>query len=215
MRHWDADRQNRARAVVAVPRIDMTALRLDEAAADRQAKAGSGATPILRLDAVELVEDAFEIARRNARAFIDDFDCYEVTVAPRPHIDAGAGRRVFGGVVEEIEQHLLEQNWVEPYDRQIGRDFDLDVVSAQHVGGTPQRRADDVADVEQIEVELDRAGFQPGHIKQIADKTVEPFRFVLQRREQLVAFASVVSIGVAAQTRHRADDRCERRPQIV
>ena len=88
-------------------------------------------------------------------------------------------------------------------------------MSAQHVGGTPQRRADDVADVEQIEVELDRAGFQPGHIEQIADKTVEPFRFVLQSREQLVAFASVVPIGVAAQARHRADYRCERRSQIV
>src|SRR5438552_4884978 len=95
LRHWDADRQNRARAVAAVPRIDMTALRLDEAMADRQATAGSGATPILRPDVVELVEDAFEIGRRNARAFIDDFDCYELTLAPRPHIDAGAGQRVF------------------------------------------------------------------------------------------------------------------------
>src|SRR5437763_6554773 len=107
--HRHMDGQNRTRAVRPVSRLDPATLRLNEAAADRQTEPGSGAPPILRLDTVELVEDPLEIAGRNARAFIDDFDCHDFTVTPSPHIDASAGRRVFGGVVEEIEQDLLEE----------------------------------------------------------------------------------------------------------
>src|SRR5207248_11069316 len=62
LRHRDMDRQNRAGAVMTVSGLDMTALRLAKAAADRQAETRTSATPILRLHAIEFVEDAIEIA---------------------------------------------------------------------------------------------------------------------------------------------------------
>ena len=77
----------------------MTALRVEEAAADRQPEAGPGATPILRLDAVEFVEDPLEIGGWNARSFIENLDHHDLTVAASTYIDAAARRRVFGSVV--------------------------------------------------------------------------------------------------------------------
>src|SRR6266851_835920 len=106
LRHRKADRQYRAGAVLPAPGLDAAALRLDKAAADRQPQPGAGATAVLRLDAVELIEDPFEIVRRDARSLIDDLNQGEFTVAPRPQVDAAAGRRIFRGVVEQIEQHL-------------------------------------------------------------------------------------------------------------
>ncbi len=55
--------------------------------------------PILRLDAVEFVEDPLEIGRWNARSFIENLDHHDLTVAASTYIDAAARRRVFGSVV--------------------------------------------------------------------------------------------------------------------
>src|SRR3981081_1542777 len=90
-RHRDTDRQNRPRAVAAVVCLDLAALRLDETAADRQTQAGAGATPGLRLDAIEFVEDAVEVAGRDARSLIGHFQRNDIAIAAGPNIDAAAG----------------------------------------------------------------------------------------------------------------------------
>src|SRR5438067_5794887 len=105
-RHRDMDRQNRAGAVMTVSGLDMTALRLDKSAADRQTQASTSTTSVLRLDAIEFVEDALEIAGRDARSLIDDFDRHCLAIVPGSNIDTAAGRRVFGGIVKQVEQHL-------------------------------------------------------------------------------------------------------------
>src|SRR5437588_777553 len=178
LRHRKADRQRRTGAVLPATGLDPPALRLDKAAADRQPETGAGAPAILRLDAIELVEDAFEIARRDARPLIDDLDPGNIAVAPGPQVDAAAGRRIFGGVVEQIEQHLLDEDRVEPQHRQIGGDGDFDAMPGENFASSPYGRADDVAQVEEIEAQLDRAGFEAGHVEQIADEAVEALGFV-------------------------------------
>src|SRR6267154_1445411 len=100
--HWNAQRQDGARTIGPIAGLSATALRLDEATADRQAKPGSGTAPILGLNAVELVEDAFEVGRRYARPFIDYLDSDDIAVLPGLNFDTAAGRRVLGGVVEQI-----------------------------------------------------------------------------------------------------------------
>src|ERR1700722_14599555 len=102
LRYRDAQRQNRARAIAPIMRLDAATLRLDKTAANRQTEPGAGAAPVLRLHAIEFVEDAFEIVRRDARSLIDYFDRDGVSVLPGCEIDAAAGRRVFGGVVEQV-----------------------------------------------------------------------------------------------------------------
>src|SRR5436190_5054542 len=176
------DAQYRAGAVAAVTRLYVAPLCLDKAAADRQPESGPGAAAVLRLDAVEFIEDAFEVARRNAGALIADLDYDGFILAPRSYLDAAFSRRVFGGVVEQIEQHLLEQYGVEPEHRQIVGDVQLHVMAPEHAAGPPQRRAEDFADVEEVELEVDCAGFEAGHVEQIADEAVETLGLILQRR---------------------------------
>src|SRR5437763_11233260 len=104
------DDQYRAGTVAAVTELYLAALRLDKAAADRQPESGARAAAVLGLDAVEFVEDPFEVARRDARALVDDLDSDRLVLAPRADVDAAVRRRVFGRVVEKIEQHLFEQH---------------------------------------------------------------------------------------------------------
>src|SRR5205807_8902079 len=60
--YGDEDREHRAGAIAAITRLDPAALRFDKATADRQTKPSAGALPILGADAIEFIEDAFEIA---------------------------------------------------------------------------------------------------------------------------------------------------------
>ena len=96
------------------------------------------------MHAIELVEDALEIGRRDARTFIDDLDLDEFAVAARANVDPAAGGRIFGRVVEQVEQDLLEQHGVEAQHRQLRLDRDLDTVPGQHVPRplqVPRRRS--------------------------------------------------------------------------
>src|SRR5256886_15121115 len=94
-RHRDMDRQNRAGAVVTVSGLNMTALRLDKAAADRQPQAGTGTTPVLRLDAIEFVEDPLEIGGRGGRALLGGGGPPLLCLLARPENESGCR----GGVV--------------------------------------------------------------------------------------------------------------------
>src|SRR6185437_5600390 len=63
--------EHRAGAVGAVGGSDGAAHCGEEATADGEAETGSGALPVLRVDAIEFIEDAFEVRRRNARPFVE------------------------------------------------------------------------------------------------------------------------------------------------
>jgi len=65
------DRQYCTGTVAPVARDDPSAQRFDKTAADRQAEPGAGAAAILRVNAIELVEDAFEIGRRYPRPLVE------------------------------------------------------------------------------------------------------------------------------------------------
>ena len=127
----------------------------------------------------------------------------------------GAGGRIFRGIVQQVEQHLLEQHRVEFQHRQVGGKIKRDLVSRQHLAGAPQRAADDLADILPRRIRHDRAGFQLGHVEQIGDEAVEPLGLVDHGGEQIALF------GVG-QGRWRdraacggAEHRGERRLEIV
>src|SRR6185437_11435790 len=88
------DREHRAMAAGAIGSCDRSAHRLDEAAANGQPEAGTGAMGVAGLSPVELVEDMLQVAGGNARPFIFDRDAHQSAVAPRAYDDARTGRRV-------------------------------------------------------------------------------------------------------------------------
>ena len=125
--------------VGAVGRRDRAVHGLDEAARDREPEAGAGAHLVALLRAVELVEDAAPVGRRNAVALVEDLQRDRIPVAPALDRDRGVGRRIFGGVVEQIEQHLLEQHGVELQHRQVGGELQLDTLCCARI--LPARRS--------------------------------------------------------------------------
>ena len=142
-----------------------------------------------RLDAIELVEDALEIGRPVCPA-PSSSDLRAARARRRAGAAAaiiGAGRRVFRGIVEQIEQHLLEQHRIEPQHRQVGCEIDLDAV-ARRAPWPPaaarcrRRRRDRPARA----AAAIGAGFEPRHVEQIGDEAVQPLGLVLDGAEQLV-----------------------------
>ena len=73
---------------------------------------------------------------------VEDLKTNAIVLGLCPDTDGCAGRRVFCGVVKQIEQHLLEQNRVQLKHRQIRRDLDLHLVLSEDPGRPPQRAAD-------------------------------------------------------------------------
>src|SRR4029079_12644616 len=126
-RHWQADRD--ARAVAALGRAcrtDAAAKRRDDAAADGKSKADAGAAPVILLHAVELVEDAFEFLRRYPLPFIAHAEDDLRPILPGGHFRRCPRRRVFVGIVEQVENDLLEKCGVAMDERQIRLDGKLD-----------------------------------------------------------------------------------------
>jgi hypothetical protein len=102
------DSEYGARSIGAIGCGDRTVHRLDEATTDRESQAGAGAPPIGTADAVELVEDALQVNRRNSRALVHHLQCHAAIVAPGSDRDERSNRCILAGVVEHIEQDLLE-----------------------------------------------------------------------------------------------------------
>ncbi len=75
---------------------------------------------------MELIEDELELVGRNAGSLIQDVEAQPVLIARAADAHNGAGLRIFGRVVEQVEQHLLEQGGVDLDHGQIGRHIELD-----------------------------------------------------------------------------------------
>src|SRR3954454_3694724 len=174
-----SDPDNRAGAVALIVSRNAAAMRLDEAAADRQAKTGAGATAVLRLHAVELIEYPFAVGRRYSRSFVGylDHDC--LALAAGVQCDEAPGWRVFRGIVEQIEQNLLEQYGIDPHQRQVGRDINFNAVMREHVARPMEHRAGNLGQIEPFEFQLDRPRFKPRHVEQVGDEASKTLRLFL------------------------------------
>src|SRR5260370_6275478 len=136
------DRQHCPGTVTPVARDDPSPQRFDKTAAARQTEASAGTLAILRLDTIELVEDALEIGGRYPGSLIHDLDFDEFPVALGADIDAAAGRGIFRGIVEQIEQYLLEQHRIQAQHRQARLEIDLDPVPRHNIPCPLYCRAD-------------------------------------------------------------------------
>ena len=94
---------------------------LHEAARDGQAEPRAGPHLVALLHPVELVEDALQVVRRNALALVQHLQAHGVLVAPALDAHRRLRARILGGVVEQVEQRLLEQHGIHHHHRQAGR----------------------------------------------------------------------------------------------
>src|SRR6185437_47782 len=79
----------------------------------------------------------------------------------------------------------------------------------------PEGRTDDLADIDLAALELHGAGFEARHVEEIADEAVETLRLLVNGGDEIGSRRLAIGSAIAAQAGRRAEDRGERRAQIV
>ena len=198
--HRKPEGDRRAASARPGQRLDPAAVGLDQAAADRQAEARPGCLLVAGAHAIEHVEHGVARFRRDAGALVAHAHAHALAVQRRCDLDPTTGRRVFGGVVENVDQHLLDENRVDVEDRHVLRDLHFDVQRGERPRHLLERPADDLAQIDPFAVRLQRAVAEPGHVEQVLDEAVQPLALLEDGLHQLRA----VGIGKRAVTARRA-----------
>src|SRR5947208_2332336 len=150
---------------------DAPAVRVHDALADREAEAGAPAAS--RLAAVELLEDSLLPAVGQARTMVGDLNGHLAVGRGRDDPDRAVGRGVLDGVVEQVDQHLLDEHVVHGDERQIGRDAHNDAVAVEALGELPERGPDHLLKGVPVTVQAQGARLEPRHLQQVLDEPVE------------------------------------------
>jgi hypothetical protein len=70
--------------------------------------------------------DLLEIVGRNAVTLIQNHQADGIPVSPALNADGGANRGIFGRIIQEVEERLLEEYWIEFQHGQILDEVNLD-----------------------------------------------------------------------------------------
>ena len=92
-------------------------------------------------------------------------------------LDARVGTRVFGRVLEQVADGLVEVDGIDPHGREIGRDADLDAPADECRGQPRDDRFQQLVELEDLEVRAKRAALDPAQVEQVADEAVQPLGF--------------------------------------
>ncbi len=133
----------------------------------------------------------------------------------RADLDRAAGRGVLRGVVEDVDQHLLDQHRIGVEQRHGRRDRHPQAMRCQRLGELPGRAADDLAQVDPVAVRLQRAVAEAGHVEQVLDEAIEPLALLEDGLQQLGAILARERGLAAGEAGGRADDRDQGRAQVV
>ena len=89
------------------------------------------------------------------------------------------------------------------------------MVAGEHPAGALQGASDDLGEIVRGPVRGDGAGLEPGHVEQVGDEAVQPFRLSEDGGEEVCAGLLVQVVGKIAQRAGRPDDGGQRRAQVV
>ena len=95
------------------------------------------------------------------------------------------------GVLEQIDEHLLEQHRVDRDQRNVGLDVDGDLRGSRVAlrGGSAPSRSISSSGTQSF-LSAMRAGFEPRHVEQVARPALEALGLFADRLEQLAAACS-------------------------
>src|SRR6202042_2909602 len=179
---------------------DAAAVGLDYGAGDRQAEAGAVAVAG-RVAAVEGVEDALVLARRDALAGVGDLDLHLRRPALRPHRDAAVGGGVADRVLDQVVEdalHLLRVGLGDDFVvGQLGGEVDAALLGRGAEGGDGV--ADQVTELDPAHRPGDVAGLDPGELEEVVDQVAEDGD----------VGADLAQVAVAVLTRDAVVDRLD------
>ena len=119
--------------------------------------------------------------------------------------DGRVRRGVADGVVEEVGEHLADEQVVDVHERQVVVEGRRDRRTSPASGPeAAQRVGDEVADGDRLVAQLERPGLDPRQVEQVGDEAVEAVGLVVDELEQLLA-ARGAATSASASRRVEAD----------
>lgn len=164
---------------------------------------------------VEAVEDALGLPWIDARSGVVDRHHDLAFARLGAQEDARTGRGVAGRVLEQILQHLLDQDGVDAHERQLRGEIQIDL-QPRHLRLEPlQRYPHDLFEGLPFPTHDQRPRGQSRHLKQIAHQAVQPDAFLVDRLEHVPPHFGGRGGVLLQEKARRAGDRSERRAEIV
>ena len=196
---------------------DPSAVELHEPLRERKAEARPFALPDPRLALLELLEDPVPILGSDARTGVGDGNP-DLAVDPRrAHVDLPTGGRELHGIREQVEDDLLDPSLVTVDHIDLGvrgeRDADpfLRGALAHHHHAALER----LPQRERVNLQLDLSGLDLGEVEDVVDQREQ----MVPRGGDVVEVLRLLRIHgpdhLVAQHLGEADDRVERRPELV
>ena len=165
--------------------------------------------------AVELLENTLLLTGRQTRAPVRHVRDHLTGPARGPDLDRGARRRVLRGVLEQVDEHLLQQDLVHRHQREVGGNDGRDRMAAQLVLGAEQRHARPRRTAAAIPSGPAALRPPPGSCRagwqRAGPSAGTPARCVAARSRR----AAGDGLGVLEQGARRALDGRQRRPHVV
>ncbi len=173
--------------------------------------------PVPRLALLELLEDPLPILGGDAGAGIGDRDPHLAVDPRRAHVHLPAGGRELHGVREQVEDHLLDPALVavDHVDLRIGGERDADPVLRRALAHHHHAALERLPQRERVHLELDLSGLDLGEVEDVVDQREQ----VVPGRDDVVEVLGLLLVDRAdhlvAEHLREADDRVQRRPQLV
>src|ERR1043166_2524929 len=173
-----------------------------------------GALNARRNAAIELFEHALLVTGGKPRTTVSDRRRQVRRGGRDLDFDRASHRRVLDSVVEQIDQHLLDQDGIEWDERQILGQTSPHPVVLKVSLETSQRRTDDVFQWLAL-FASPQPGFEPGHVEQVVHQPGETIGLFVDRFLQIDARHRVEELLALQEAARGAGDRSEWGAKIV
>jgi hypothetical protein len=149
---------------------DVTLVRFDEPLGDIQPEAKARLTQPRALGLIETVEEARQLLWSDARALVRHRDGAAVCSRADGYGDGRAGRRIFGGVLDQVREDLLDPRRVGPHGAHAGVDVDGERVCRQ--GGTKalQESRHRLAELDRLRLKRQTGSLDDRRVEQIPNQ---------------------------------------------
>jgi len=195
---------------------DLAAVGADDRAAERQPEAETAAAvDDAGAAGVEHVKDVGLVGIGNAGAVVGDLGGQKTAGGGGGNGDLRPRRRVFDGVVDEVDEHLNNQMRVHAHQHQIVGSGDADAVLAAAAADVAQSLGNGLVHQLRHRPQLHRAVLNAGDREQIFHQTDEPLGVVVNVLVQLALFVRRDRLAVFQQHAGAARNRGQRRAQVV
>ncbi len=160
--------------VVAIGDADVAVVEIDDPSHDGETQTGPGAAPG-GVDAVESVEDQVALLDRDARTAVLDLESDVVTLEPSTQRDRRVRRRRLAGVVDQVDQQLVQAVGVTGQAQRSGLDRDGQFLVGSGEMKLPFDVAEQVGDRHRGALERIGPTLQPGQIQQLRHHAAQAF----------------------------------------